>query len=62
MGPNRPPDAEVVVIRGMRVAVIGAGAFGGWTALELTRRHAAVTLIDAWGRGTRARAPAARPA
>jgi glycine/D-amino acid oxidase-like deaminating enzyme len=36
---------------GPRVVVIGAGAFGGWTALELTRRGARVTLIDAWGPG-----------
>src|SRR4051812_9043101 len=35
----------------MRVAVIGAGAFGGWTALELQRRGARVTLLDAWGPG-----------
>ena len=34
-----------------RVAVIGAGAFGGWTALELVRRGASVTLVDAWGPG-----------
>jgi glycine/D-amino acid oxidase-like deaminating enzyme len=33
------------------VAVIGAGAFGGWTALELCRRGARVTLLDAWGPG-----------
>ncbi|MGA8733039.1 MAG: FAD-dependent oxidoreductase [Terriglobales bacterium] len=33
------------------IAVIGAGAFGGWTALYLLRRHAKVTLIDAWGPG-----------
>jgi sarcosine oxidase len=37
--------------QGPRVAVIGAGAFGGWTALELRRRGARVTLIDAWGPG-----------
>jgi glycine/D-amino acid oxidase-like deaminating enzyme len=35
----------------MEVAVVGAGAFGGWTALELLRRGAKVTLIDAWGPG-----------
>lgn len=35
----------------MRVVVIGAGAFGGWTALHLLRRGARVTLIDAWGPG-----------
>jgi len=34
-----------------RVVVIGAGAFGGWTALELRRRGAQVTLLDAWGPG-----------
>ncbi|CAN5524682.1 N-methyl-L-tryptophan oxidase [soil metagenome] len=33
------------------VAVIGAGAFGGWTALWLARRGARVTLVDAWGPG-----------
>jgi monomeric sarcosine oxidase len=33
------------------VAVIGAGAFGGWTALYLLRRGAQVTLLDAWGPG-----------
>ena len=36
---------------GPRIAVIGAGAFGGWTALWLVRRGARVTLIDAWGPG-----------
>jgi len=33
------------------VAVVGAGAFGGWTALHLAERGARVTLIDAWGPG-----------
>lgn len=33
------------------IAVIGAGAFGGWTALYLLRRGARVTLLDAWGPG-----------
>lgn len=33
------------------VAVVGAGAFGGWTALYLLRGGARVTLIDAWGPG-----------
>jgi monomeric sarcosine oxidase len=33
------------------VAVVGAGAFGGWTALYLLRRNVRVTLIDAWGPG-----------
>jgi glycine/D-amino acid oxidase-like deaminating enzyme len=34
-----------------RVVVVGAGAFGGWTALWLRRRGADVTLLDAWGPG-----------
>jgi glycine/D-amino acid oxidase-like deaminating enzyme len=37
--------------RGPHVAVVGAGAFGGWTALHLLRRGARVTLLDAWGAG-----------
>jgi len=37
--------------RSLRIAVIGAGAFGGWTALALVRRGARVTLLDAWGPG-----------
>src|SRR5439155_4877692 len=36
---------------GRRIAVIGAGAFGGWTALHLQNSGAQVTLIDAWGPG-----------
>jgi glycine/D-amino acid oxidase-like deaminating enzyme len=33
------------------IAVIGAGAFGGWTALHLVERGARVILLDAWGPG-----------
>jgi sarcosine oxidase len=33
------------------VVVVGAGAFGGWTALYLRRGGARVTLLDAWGPG-----------
>ncbi|MFN2564672.1 MAG: FAD-dependent oxidoreductase, partial [Gemmatimonadaceae bacterium] len=33
------------------VAVVGAGAFGGWTALALLRAGMRVTLVDAWGAG-----------
>ncbi|MFZ3342994.1 MAG: FAD-dependent oxidoreductase [Terriglobales bacterium] len=33
------------------IAVIGAGSFGGWTALYLQRAGARVTLVDAWGPG-----------
>lgn len=31
--------------------MVGAGAFGGWTALSLLRAGARVTLVDAWGAG-----------
>ncbi|AHG89275.1 FAD dependent oxidoreductase [Gemmatirosa kalamazoonensis] len=33
------------------VVVVGAGAFGGWTALALRRAGLRVTLVDAWGAG-----------
>ncbi len=33
------------------VAVVGAGAFGGWTALQLLENGARVTLLEAWGPG-----------
>ena len=33
------------------VAVIGAGAFGGWSAFHLLRSGARVALVDAWGAG-----------
>ena len=33
------------------VAVVGAGAFGGWTALSLREMGAPVTLVDAYGPG-----------
>lgn len=31
--------------------MVGAGAFGGWTALALLRAGMRVTLVDAWGAG-----------
>jgi glycine/D-amino acid oxidase-like deaminating enzyme len=33
------------------VIVVGAGAFGGWSALQLLQKGAKVTLLDAWGPG-----------
>ena len=35
----------------LHIAVVGAGAFGGHTALSLLRAGARVTLLDAWGPG-----------
>jgi glycine/D-amino acid oxidase-like deaminating enzyme len=37
--------------KGDRAVVVGAGAFGGWTALHLLRLGINVSLIDAWGSG-----------
>jgi glycine/D-amino acid oxidase-like deaminating enzyme len=34
---------------GPRILVVGAGAFGAWTAWQLVRGGAQVTLVDAWG-------------
>jgi glycine/D-amino acid oxidase-like deaminating enzyme len=34
-----------------KIVIIGAGAFGGWTALTLLRKGYDVTLVDAWGAG-----------
>ncbi|HEX9161181.1 MAG TPA: FAD-dependent oxidoreductase [Thermoanaerobaculia bacterium] len=34
-----------------KVAVVGAGAFGGWTALQLLNMGADVVLVDEWGPG-----------
>src|SRR6266567_4330347 len=33
------------------VIVVGAGAFGGWSALQLLQKGLKVTLLDAWGPG-----------
>ncbi|HEY0671578.1 MAG TPA: FAD-dependent oxidoreductase [Longimicrobiales bacterium] len=48
-----PLLARAVNYSGRRehVVVVGAGAFGGWTALALLRAGMRVTLIDAWGAG-----------
>lgn len=44
--------AAPAVIQGLPdVAVIGAGAFGAWTALSLREKGARVTLVDAFGPG-----------
>ena len=36
---------------GSNIVVVGAGAFGGWTALNLQRMGAKVTLVDMYGPG-----------
>lgn len=46
-----PAAMHLSVSAAPRVAVVGAGAFGGWTALHLRRLGAHVTLYDAWGPG-----------
>ncbi|HEX6309925.1 MAG TPA: FAD-dependent oxidoreductase [Longimicrobiales bacterium] len=43
--------APAVSRRASDVAVIGAGAWGGWTALHLRRMGATVTLVDQYGPG-----------
>jgi glycine/D-amino acid oxidase-like deaminating enzyme len=37
--------------KGSNVIIVGAGAFGGWTALHMLRAGFHVTLVDAWGAG-----------
>jgi glycine/D-amino acid oxidase-like deaminating enzyme len=36
---------------GASAIVVGAGAFGGWSALHLLQKGVKVTLLDAWGPG-----------
>src|SRR5262245_53758050 len=45
------PQASAVAQSAGDVIVIGAGAFGGWTAYYLTTLGAKVTLVDAYGPG-----------
>jgi len=46
------PVARRSKLPSSRVVVIGAGAFGGWTALHLAERGYDVTLVDAYGPGS----------
>ncbi|HCW06368.1 MAG TPA: hypothetical protein DGG95_03270 [Cytophagales bacterium] len=43
--------AKIGLPKKSKVIVVGAGAFGGWSALYLLRSGFQVTLIDAWGPG-----------
>ncbi|MBC2667147.1 FAD-dependent oxidoreductase [Novosphingobium flavum] len=45
------PGAPAINRRLPDVVVVGAGAFGGWTALALREAGARVTLVDAYGPG-----------
>jgi glycine/D-amino acid oxidase-like deaminating enzyme len=45
------PPNKLAMKSNRHIAVVGAGAFGGWTALHLLERGARVTLLDAWGPG-----------
>lgn len=44
-----PPGAAPLLPGSPDVAVIGAGALGGWTAYNLRKLGARVVMIDAWG-------------
>jgi hypothetical protein len=44
-------SAAALVQRAPEVVVIGAGAFGSWTAFQLRRMSASVMLVDAYGPG-----------
>jgi glycine/D-amino acid oxidase-like deaminating enzyme len=49
--PGRELSAPAVNGKTYDVAVVGAGAFGGWTAYWLRKLGASVVLIDAYGPG-----------
>jgi glycine/D-amino acid oxidase-like deaminating enzyme len=46
-----PRRAPAISQKSPDIAVIGAGAFGGWTAYHLRKMGARVTLVDTWGPG-----------
>jgi len=47
----RQADRQPLRAQSPDVVVIGAGAFGGWTALYLREMGVPVTMIDAYGGG-----------
>jgi glycine/D-amino acid oxidase-like deaminating enzyme len=51
IGSTRNGTAPRLIRSADHVVVVGAGAFGGWTALALLRAGLRVTLVDAWGAG-----------
>jgi sarcosine oxidase len=48
---SRAPGSRRRRASGQRYVVVGAGAFGSFTALALRRSGAEVTLVDTWGPG-----------
>ncbi len=44
-------EAPAIITNAANVVVIGAGAFGGWSAFYLRRLGASVALVDAYGPG-----------
>src|SRR5512145_485011 len=48
---DRPYPSPAINGKTYDVAVVGAGAFGGWTAYWLRKLGASVVLIDAYGPG-----------
>src|ERR1700749_4818844 len=49
---SKAPSSAPAIGRNLPdIAIIGAGAFGAWTALSLQERGAKVTLLDSYGAG-----------
>lgn len=48
---ENPVSSSPIFKRKEKIVVIGAGAFGGWTALSLLQKNYDVTLIDQFGPG-----------
>ena len=46
-----PLAGQAAPLASANIVVVGAGAFGGWTALNLQRMGARVTLVDMYGPG-----------
>lgn len=46
-----PIASQAASLASANIVVVGAGAFGGWTALNLQRMGARVTLVDMYGPG-----------
>lgn len=49
--PTKIKNQKIGLPKGSSIAIVGAGAFGGWSALYLLRAGYKVTLVDAWGAG-----------